>query len=314
MVTLLDSTDSAVSEGITNSQGIVNLSVPRQGMWRLVAERIGYYTVKSVPFHMSVETSREIALTAPVDPIEIESLTVEIDADCRPDLSPTRPAGVLWEEARKTLERVRWTHRNNEHEFQLRLYTRLLGVDLKFKREEVENITVSGFSPFATIPPELLNLSGFIHTEEQDTIYFGPDAELLLSDAFAQTHCFYSLADTTGQRVGLAFEPIASQTSDIAGVLWLDAESAALREIIFHYTGPIAETVDLRHEGKVSLQRIQGGGWIVSKWWIRLPLFSRPLVLKGSLPYIHGRRQLINSGYIERGGEVREIRRIERTH
>lgn len=54
-------------------------------------------------------------------------------------------------------------------------------------------------------------------------MFYAPDAEVLLSDAFLDSHCF-SLREATVQgeaRLGLTFEPVPGRTiPEVRGVLW----------------------------------------------------------------------------------------------
>lgn len=74
---------------------------------------------------------------------------------------------------------------------------------------------------------------------ERDTLVFhAPDAAVLLSDTFLDTHCFrlQSAHRAHVGMVGLAFEPVrGTRTPDVHGVLWMDAESAELRLLEYGY-------------------------------------------------------------------------------
>lgn len=313
MVVLVDSAGLPLSRDLTDAAGIARLRASAERGVRILAERIGYRTIQSIPFDVPQDGSLTIDLEVPIDPIELEELKVSIDAVCAPDPSASYPASVIWGEVRKALERVAWTGSREEYEFDVEVYERRLGRDRQIQLEEKNRLTVSSIRPFRTIPAEVLVEEGFIRAERGDTLYFGPDAEVLLSDDFARTHCFQAVVDQQSQRIGLDFEPIDPGSSDIAGVLWLDQESAALLDMRFHYTGPIAEAVEHPHEGQISFQQLPGGGWIVETWWIRLPVFSRRLVWEGrSMPIVRARRRLRLSGYVERGGVVKGWERVGR--
>ena len=63
-----------------------------------------------------------------------------------------------------------------------------------------------------------------------DLQYSAPDARVLLSDEFLDTHCFRIAEAQNGDgRIGLAFEPLEdSPLRDIEGVLWIDRSTAML--------------------------------------------------------------------------------------
>src|SRR5690606_981255 len=88
------------------------------------------------------------------------------------------------------------------------------------------------------LAPDTLADHGFVRDMDGTVIFYAPDAEVLLSDAFLNTHCF-GLRETTAQgedRVGLTFEPVPGRrVPDVRGVLWLDTEGARLRSIEYQY-------------------------------------------------------------------------------
>lgn len=308
MASLVDSTGAATDADVTDGAGRVVLTAPRPGRYRLLVERVGFATGATPLFDLSGDDPLELRVPVPVRPIELDLLSVESDAVCRPDRVGDRPAAVLWEEARKALDRVVWSRGRGGVRFEIRLFDRRLSKRARVVHEEADTIRVEGIRPFDTAAPEVLASEGFVRATDEDTLYFGPDAEVLLSDAFARTHCFQTVPGERPGRVGLAFEPLDRRRSDIRGVLWLDEATAELRVLEFAYTGPIAGAVAEEHRGRMAFRRLPSGRWIVDEWWIRLPRYSRPLVVTGrGTRHVSGRRRLRHEGWRERGGSVIRI-------
>jgi hypothetical protein len=98
---------------------------------------------------------------------------------------------------------------------------------------------------------------------------------VLFSDEFLNRHCFKmeQLRDSlTLGMVGLGFEPVGgNRIPDIRGVMWMDEKSAELRYVEFRYVnhGFSIETNVIG--GRVEFVRLSNGGWIVSRYWIRMP-------------------------------------------
>ncbi len=115
--------------------------------------------------------------------------------------------------------------------------------------------------------------------ESGDTVFAVPDANVLLSDAFARTHCFRVRHDSLDTDhpglVGLTFEPALKRSApDVTGTLWLDSATAALRYMEFRHTNLFAEVSPRRYGGRMDFELLPGGVWVVRKWSVRMPIMS----------------------------------------
>jgi hypothetical protein len=152
--------------------------------------------------------------------------------------------------------------------------------------------------------------NGFVRRNDDGSLdYFGPDAGVLLSDVFLDTHCF-RLAEDLDQpsALGLAFEPVrAGERADISGTLWLDRETAQLRVLEYAYTwAPWAEALGVA-QGRVDFEQLPNGSWIVRRWWIRMPELVQDLGLARE-----GRTGIRVDGVREAGGEVARVSTLAR--
>ena len=140
-------------------------------------------------------------------------------------------------------------------------------------------------TPFVSADPEVLARSGYVDGDiMKGSTVFAPDATILLSDRFLDTHCFRIQAPEKGRRddlIGLAFEPLRL-TSDgdrprveISGVLWLDRPSAELRYLEFGYVNLPFDADANRAGGRLEFRPLPDGRWIVWRWFIRTPGLER---------------------------------------
>jgi hypothetical protein len=122
---------------------------------------------------------------------------------------------------------------------------------------------------------EVLAEMGFRRREADGRhTWFGPDAEVLLDEAFSAAYCF-SLADRQPARpseVGLRFAPAMRRAGrvDINGTLWIDSVDRVLRHIEFQYVGLEPGTRRYRPGGSVRFQLMPNGLVYLSEWSLRL--------------------------------------------
>jgi hypothetical protein len=183
---------------------------------------------------------------------------------------------AVWEEARKALNGAAWADSLHFITFQARSFERELDpATLNVRREFFHDRAGSGGPAYESVPASDLEENGYVRPDGTGWMYYAPDAEVLLSDTFLDTHCF-QLRRGTGENagsVGLAFQPVRDgKLPDIQGVLWLDGKSAELRYLEFEYI-----RLPRRHGrrdagGRVDFRRLPAGAWIVSHWRIRVPM------------------------------------------
>ena len=110
---------------------------------------------------------------------------------------------------------------------------------------------------------ETLATKGYMHRNADGThTYYAPDAEVLLSDQFIQTHCFSVVRETEKHEghVGLSFVPIESgRLVDVEGALWLDETSGELRTVEYRYAGLPASVSDPRNGGQLEFMPLLSG-------------------------------------------------------
>jgi hypothetical protein len=144
---------------------------------------------------------------------------------------------------------------------------------------------------------------GFSTDSGATQAYFGPDADVLLNDAFAGAYCF-ELAkagrDRRGQ-VGLRFLPAARKAGrvDIDGTLWVDTVARELRDVEYHYLNVGRGAERFRPGGYVAFRSMTNGVVLIDRWSIRLASASRDTTIED------GRLKFGYSLYAEEeGGEL----------
>jgi hypothetical protein len=170
--------------------------------------------------------------------------------------------------------------------------------------------------PFASLPPDSLARAGYAHHDRGDWTFYGPDAEVLLSESFAELHCFHAEPPTPEHRawIGIGFRPTLARSgvSDIEGTLWLDRESAELRLIEYAYTNVPREFARAKVGGAVEFRRLGTGNWLVSQWVIRMPRATEHAVLQFDPARVSPPppvKQIDVEGLQFAGGEVRRVER-----
>lgn len=302
LVLLLDVSGRQSGGTLTNDQGGFLLRAPEPGAFTLRIERIGYRTLTSDV--MEVGDSQPIQVTLEVVPValELEGIVVEGAKRCVVRPEEGMLAADLWEEAGKVLRNQAWSEREGLFSFMVSQYQRELEPEtgLVLSEDRQPEAWTTG-NPIQSLPAPDLLAHGFIRQESDGYRYYGPDADVLLSDEFLNTHCFRVSERASQPRlIGLAFEPIErTALADITGTLWLNRSDARPRFLEFGYTeSPWPEAKGVA-AGRVDLEELPGGVWIVRRWRIRMPKMVRNEALTGG-----GRSGLRVAALVEAGGEV----------
>lgn len=279
MVVLLDEEGRRRAAMLTSATGLFRLEAPGAGRYRLRADRIGYRSAYSSGFDLARVDTAHVIIQAEVDAIPLEG--IEVDGRGRCSVRPTDGLSTarVWEEIRKALAAAEWTDEMGMYRYRLVHHSRV--VDRRGREVESADSTLSESllrSPFHAQPAPDLISRGFVRREGEEHVFYGPDAAVLLSDDFLDTHCLRLRqgADETAGLLGLEFEPVEARgVAEIRGTLWLDPDVSELRRLDYEYVN--LDEVGLRGEGggRITFQRLPNGAWIVRDWEIRMPLLDR---------------------------------------
>lgn len=279
-ISLIDGEDRVVRSALTDDAGRAVFPLGAAGLFRVRAELIGRRTAVSEPFgRVRADSTTAVRLALSAHAVALDEIRVQTTQRCR--LRPDEASEIarVWDEARKALSVQAWTERERFYRLDLSMYERDLDGQGRTVEREARRAT-SGVTrvPFESLPAEDLVRAGFVRPlDDGGHQYYAPDARLLLSDLFLDTHCF-RLTRSRDQpgAIGLAFEPARSgPTADIRGVLWVDEATAALRFIEYWYTWAPAPEAEGLAGGRVDFGVLPDGAWIIEKWWIRAPILAR---------------------------------------
>ena len=124
---------------------------------------------------------------------------------------------------------------------------------------------------------------GFSTDSGPSGAYFGPDADVLLNDAFAGAYCFELVSAPRARRgqAGLRFVPAVRREGrvDIDGTLWIDTVARALHDVEYHYLNVNSGAERFHPGGYVSFRSMANGVVLIDRWSIRLASASRDTIV-----------------------------------
>ncbi len=306
-VVLLDPDSLEVTRALSNALGRFTLFAPRAGTYRLRTEVVGFRSSVSTDFELEPAGAANIVL-------EIEPLTLRLSAlrvegrarECRVIGEQALEVLTVWEEARKVLTAVAWTDLQEHFLLELERFERTYNTSYVLRLEERTPYRTRHAMPFRSRSVEELQGLGYVVLEGDSALYEAPDAEVFFSTPFLQNHCF-SLVERSSRSerlIGLRFEPVGGHSlPDVRGTFWIDAESAALRRLELSYVNVGVWQLERGAAAELEFERMPDGRWIVSRWWIRMPVVRKVESLKG--PIWDFKEAVV--GFREQGGEVRRV-------
>ncbi|MDH3270983.1 MAG: carboxypeptidase-like regulatory domain-containing protein [Gemmatimonadota bacterium] len=305
---LTDANGETVKNALTDERGRALFIGIAPGSYRVRAEMIGMGTASTELFDIAVGTTITEEIRMESSAIQLEGIEVELESDrctVRPGVEGAMVAQI-WDEARKALQAASFTDQRDSYRYETVKYDRQVdrqtGAILSEERNRREGYMKT---PFESHPAEDLVANGFVQQDGQGYLYMAPDANVLLSDAFLDTHCFRITDSGRGERslIGLGFQPTGDKKSvpDIAGTMWLDPETAELQWLEFTYEYLEPERTSDQVGGRVDFQRMPDGTWIVPEWWIRMPIM-------GVQTDFQGRQRQYIARFHQTGGLVTDVR------
>jgi hypothetical protein len=307
-VVLLDPSGREVDRALTGAAGTFLLKAPAAGAYRLQSKRIGFRVSESPAMALADNQTISYRLEVQAVPTRLPPVVVEGRPQCGTRGEEGTAVAQLWDEAREALAAVKWTEGQRAYEFGIRLFERDFGpVGERVEKERSWTRRGTSDNPFRSVPGEQLAENGYVVGDDRaGRTYYAPDATVLLSDGFSNTHCFVPVpgVGATIGMVGLAFTPAPDRRlPDVKGALWVDAETAELRFLEYRYANLPATLPEGAVGGRVEFMRLETGAWIVLRWSIRMPLMG--LVVDQG-----GRREPQSKvlGFRESGGQVTDIR------
>ncbi len=297
MVIVMAADQGVVARTLTDVAGRFVSQVAHAGQYRVRIDRIGYESLTTEFFHVPLQGAHRRILV-PVHAVELEGLDISGSRRCQLRSEVGQATAAVWQEARTALEAAAWTRQSGRYRYTLLHFVRYLDPGgRKILHEDRNIVHWYGQDPYVSQPAQILADSGYARELPDGRLtYFAPDAEVLLSDAFLDTHCMRLQAGGDGL-VGLAFEPIKGRKKpDIRGVIWMRAATAALTRLEFRYTNLDRGPATGDAGGVITFSRLPGGSWIVRGWHVHMPLLE-----------VLGWHRYRHTGYQDEGGEVRQV-------
>ncbi|MEZ4417484.1 MAG: carboxypeptidase-like regulatory domain-containing protein [Gemmatimonadota bacterium] len=304
MVVLLGTDDAPVYQVLTDASGRFFMERRSPGRYRLRADRIGHASSYHPAFTLAEADTVAVEMIATVEAIQLEGIDVEGDTRCRVRPEEGLAVATVWEEVRKALAAASWTGEHGVFRYDLTHLDRNL--DRRAQRVEREDRRLERTSrqrTFISLPAGKLISEGFVVTDRDGTVFYGPDADVLLSDDFLETHCFRLRQGRRSNEglLGLGFEPVGGRRlTEISGTLWLDPSTSELRLLEWRYVNLHPDLDNENLGGRVEFVALPSGPWIIRKWWIRMPLIGLDPRNRAN-----SGRQLV--GIRETGAQVRRI-------
>jgi hypothetical protein len=290
MVALLHDSGSRLAWVLTDREGTFRLRAPAPGTYGLRVDRIGLRTEFLEGIQVGDRELVTVRFEVGSRVIELPGVEVEAERLCRIPDQEGLLISDLWDEARKALELSLLTQRERALRVRGQNRERVLDlVTLRALDERVRSWSGISRSPYFAAPADELARDGYVREGPGGHEYFGLAPETILSRSFEETHCFRVRPPARGQalnEIGLAFEPAPGRTvPDVAGVLWLDRETARLLRVEYAFTRHL-HPVALPEEpfgGRTDFGWLEDGTVIVENWWLRMPQFER-IIITDDLP------------------------------
>ena len=313
MMSLVDNREQELDLNLTRESGLYQLMVAVPGRYRVRAERIGYATAYSDYFEVAAGDTILVDLVARVEAVSLVGIEAEGERRCRVRPEEGLEVARVWDEVRKALKAAAWTQERGYYRYEM------MGIERQMDRENRRVISEErthgagyGQAPYVSLPAAELMKNGFARLTPSESIYWAPDAAVLLSDEFLDTHCFRVRHDENRAPglIGLAFQPVGGRNlAEISGTLWIDPATSELRRLDFYYENlqlPDA-LLSAPTGGTIEFWALPNGTWIVGSWRIRVPrarMTTNPLT---------GRAEPMLGGISVHGGDVLRVHGNEGT-
>src|SRR5689334_1737055 len=183
---LVGADGAIVSRVVSKEDGSFSVAAPVDGRYGLRILRIGFRPTVAGPFDLSAgaTTRRDIALSNRVWILPSVQITDRGECQLRPDTNAT--AFRLWDEARTALLAAVLTQ---SEPLGVRLVRADRPVDADGRNVLADSTSTSdgaSRNPIVSLPPDSLARNGYTTADDRGgTTYWGPDANVLLSESFA---------------------------------------------------------------------------------------------------------------------------------
>lgn len=299
-VVLLDSAGFTRGEALSSPAGFYGFVAPFAGHFRIRVVRVGFDDWQSDPFLLHADETMD--LNAELPGVRSAPVALEPTHKCEAKPGSGAPPGEILAEARKVLTGASQFLRQSDYRFNVHRYAKVYDDGHMELASDTADEVQTDFWPVKSLPVERLQAGGYIQGNDPQTgpIYYGPDADVLLSDFFVNGHCFEV---TKGKKenaglIGLHFKPSTSgHLADIEGDLWIDPQTLGLVRLEFGYTHLPDWAPKGSAGGVLDFGRLPSGYWTILKWRMWAPIPER----------FQGTNFWHFIGYAEEGGAITKV-------
>ncbi|MHB1863897.1 MAG: carboxypeptidase-like regulatory domain-containing protein [Gemmatimonadaceae bacterium] len=288
VIIAIDSAGTVVSRAVAGADGGFMIAVGSSAS-ALRFIRIGFHPREIALPSSGAERGRSVNLTMVRLPALLSAVRVSDRPVC-PGASGGADALELWEQARDGLLAAVVARKAKPAQVRTVLFERDHGPnDERVLHQTLRTQTGSSTDPFlALIPPREFAAHGYMRQDASGRTYYAPDADVLLDESFANTHCFHAVAGNAAHpgQIGLAFAPVAGRDSlvDVAGTLWLDSATPGLRTLEFRFTGVEPAAAEAGAGGSEVFMSMPNGVVLIERWLLRLPVLAEVAVSTADAP------------------------------
>ena len=275
VVSTLDAQSQTLARTISDASGRYSLELSTSAT-QLRVVRIGFQP-RVVALPASSGTRQAVDVTMTKVPTLLSTMVVRDDRMCSSEQN--RPAALsLWEQARTGLLASIVAREAKPADATLISYERWIDIGRgRVLKQTARKVSGRTTRPFVTRPsPSVLVQRGYLEGRDGEYSYDAPDADVLLDETFAETHCFsVRNADAAhAGAIGVAFEPRRDRERivDVKGTLWLEVGVPALRSVEFSYTGGDAKAILGDAAGEIHFRTMNNGVVFVDEWHVRTPV------------------------------------------
>lgn len=275
VVTLLDSAAGIAGRTITNERGEFRAVLIVDAVRRVRVVRLGFRPA-TVVVPPARDGAIQLDITLVAIPISLQPVLVTGSPRCgrRPD--HTLALGLLEQARAGLLATVVARSDKPARMTRLRATRTMAGNGDRIVHQAVR-IDSAGrtFGSFGAARSAVDFVTrGFTADTTGGSMYFGPDAEVLLDDGFANGYCFHIRERDRARpnQVGLGFRPADRRRGrvDVDGALWIDTVARALVDIEYQYVGMDDRMKPFKPGGQIFFRAMPNGVVLIDRWSIRI--------------------------------------------
>jgi hypothetical protein len=279
VVSAFDTSGATLSRTIADGSGRWAVTIgPRAARLHLI--RIGFRP-RDVPIPRERDVPLELTMSRL--PALLEAMRVSGEELC-PGSADRGAAFQLWEQARAGLLATIVARETKPAKTRSLVYNRHMPAhDDRVLRQTARVLVELTSRPFlASADAPTFARVGYLEEDASGRTFNAPDADVLLDESFAATHCFH-LEGPNGEhreQIGLAFTPVPNPARDtlvdVRGVIWIDGVTPQLRSLEFLYTALEPAAIDAKAGGHIEFRTMPNGIAFIERWHLLLPLLGVP--------------------------------------